>query len=509
MNEWPEDKQPTPSNLPQRKVYRPEETSKRFHGSLAKKRGIIGPIGSGKSTTCIQDILRIARNQAPGLDGSRSTRFLVARNTEVTLKRTTLASWQDWVPFGKLVTTPPIRWYYNGPDPFGGKHPLDMIVYFVGLDGIGSLEKLKSFEVTCVYLNEADQISKDLYMEADSRAGRWPSPKNCPAGITYSGTFFDANPTDCDHWLYRLCEIEKPIDLETFHQPPALLWNGIDWVPNPHAENIKNLAKGYAYYTDLTKGKTNDWIRVYVAGEWGSARRDKPVFPEYDDSIHCAKEDIKPMRGLPLVVGLDFGLNPTAVIGQVMQITGQLRIIDELTSDSMGLEQFLRDVFRPAMQTTYAGMSLTCVGDPAGMARSSIDSAQTIFSVLARYGIQARPSTAIRINPRIEAVKRLLITPCEVPHETPKMQRMLLLSPKCIVLRRGFIEKYRYAKTSQNDYGRYTTNICDDFCTHAMDSLEYLAFDWGMKLNNREANDYGQDQFQSEAPAPNRTWTYL
>jgi len=506
---WPaESERDAQSNLPVRRVYRPEETAYRFHESRAEKRIIMGPVGSGKSVTCVQDILRMAREQEPSIDGTRSTRFLVARNTDITLKRTTIATWTQWARFGKMIMTPPIRWEYRGADPFGGSNPLDIIVYFVGLEGADAIEKLKSFEVTAVYLNEVDQLTRDIFDEASSRSGRWPDRKSCPTGPTQSGLIADSNAIDTDHWLYKMIEIEKPEDTELFRHPPAMLWNGYDWVINPKAENIDNLPKGAEYYKDMIKGKTKDWIRVYVCGEYGSARRDKPVYPEYDDAIHCSKSVLKLLRGLPLVMGMDFGLNPTAAFAQVMPHTGQVRFIDELISDGIGMEQFCRDMLRPLLSSTYAGIPLHVIGDPSGSSRSALDSTRSVFSVLERYGIKAKPSHMIHIEPRIEAVKRLLITPCYVHEDEVKNQRLFLMSPKCVFMRKGFIERYRYAKTNQSDSALYTTNIADDITTHVHDCVQYVAGDYGLKLNVKAAGGYGGGE-QQRPRSTRKTYTYV
>ena len=55
--------------------------TKAFFNSNAFTRLIMGPIGSGKSTACIIEILRRTRMQQPDSDGKRRTRWLIVRNS--------------------------------------------------------------------------------------------------------------------------------------------------------------------------------------------------------------------------------------------------------------------------------------------------------------------------------------------------------------------------------------------------------------------------------------------
>ena len=63
-------------------------------------RGIMGPIGSGKSVACCAEIMMRSCEQAPGRDGVRRTRWAIIRNTYPELKSTTIKTWLDWFPGG-------------------------------------------------------------------------------------------------------------------------------------------------------------------------------------------------------------------------------------------------------------------------------------------------------------------------------------------------------------------------------------------------------------------------
>src|SRR5215813_1713624 len=63
-------------------------------------RCIVGPIGSGKTSACIIELLRRASQQAPGPDGIRHTRFVVIRNSYPQLRDTTKKTFDSWIPPG-------------------------------------------------------------------------------------------------------------------------------------------------------------------------------------------------------------------------------------------------------------------------------------------------------------------------------------------------------------------------------------------------------------------------
>ena len=70
--------------------YTAEPTPAQFHASNAFVRGLVGPIGSGKSVACCMEVIRRGLEQAPGPDGVRRTRWAFIRQTYPELKSTTI-----------------------------------------------------------------------------------------------------------------------------------------------------------------------------------------------------------------------------------------------------------------------------------------------------------------------------------------------------------------------------------------------------------------------------------
>jgi hypothetical protein len=67
-----------------------------FHQDDSFVRGLMGPVGSGKSSACCVEIIYRAMRQEPGPDKVRRSRWVAIRNTYAELKSTTIKTWQDW-----------------------------------------------------------------------------------------------------------------------------------------------------------------------------------------------------------------------------------------------------------------------------------------------------------------------------------------------------------------------------------------------------------------------------
>ena len=291
--------------------YIAEPTAQQFHRRKDFVRGIMGPIGSGKSVACIMEVVAKSISQPPCTDNIRRSRWACIRNTYPELKSTLIKSWQDWLPDSVC----PIRWdvpitgHMKLAD-IGDGTGVDLEVVFLALDRPADVKKLLSLELSGGWMNEAKELDKSVLDMLTGRVGRYPGMKSMPKGVVpWSGVIMDTNPMDDDHWYYKLAEEERPMGYKFFRQPGAMILKDGKYYPNPAAENIKNHSLGFEYYTRQIPGKQPEWIKVYVMGDYGCVIDGKPVYPEYADNIHCASEvPIMPMKGTPLMLGWDFGL---------------------------------------------------------------------------------------------------------------------------------------------------------------------------------------------------------
>lgn len=428
----------------------PGPVSSAFMKSDAFVRGIRGPLGSGKSTCCIFEILRRARMQEPAPNGKRKTRWVVIRNTYAELKTTTIKSWHQWIPqhIG--------RWQSDGPPThYIDEGDLQLEVMFIALDRPDDIRKLLSLEVTGGWINEAREVPKAVLDALTGRVGRYPSMMD--GGATWHGVLMDTNSPDSDHWWYRLAEEERPAEFEFFAQPGGRAEN---------AENRENLPAGY--YERMVAGKDADWVKVYVDNEYGFVKEGKPVYPDYIDALHCREFEI--VRGWPILVGIDFGLTPAAVFGQRSPM-GQWRSHSELVTDNMGAVRFA-ELFKQVAAERYRGMTFASIAaDPAGDGRAQTDE-RTPLEILKAAEIDAHAAPTNDPIKRIEAV-------------AASMRRLVdgqpgyLVHPQCKTLRKAKGGGYSYRRIQVGGAERYMDVPTKNMYSHVSDAEQYMFVDGG------------------------------
>jgi hypothetical protein len=430
----------------------PGPVARAYMRSDAFVRGIRGPFGSGKSTASIFEILRRATSQPPGHDGVRRSRWTAIRNTYPELRTTTITTWHQWIP----ATLG--RWVGEGPPRHELQWALDdgtvveFAIWFVALDRPDDVAKLLSMELTGAWINEAREIPKAVLDGVTGRVGRFPS--KMMGGQGWYGIIMDTNPPDDDHWWYRLAEVERPEGFEFFAQPSGL---------SPQAENLENLPAGY--YARQIAGKSDEWVKVYIHGEYGFVRTGKPVWPDYVDGVHCREFDLYP--GLPIFLGIDFGLTPACAMIQVSP-RGQVRIFDEVVATDMGTTSF-SPVLKRQMASMWDSFPIGAIkGDPSGDSRADSDET-TCFQILRANGIDATPAStndpALRIDAVSQALRRMV-----------DGEPGLLIHPRCKVLRKALAGRYAYRRLNLSGEEKYKDVPDKNEYSHVSDALQY-AFD--------------------------------
>jgi len=449
-----------------------------FHQSDAFIRGLLGPVGSAKTSACVTEIVSRAIEQEP-FRGVRKTRWVALRNTYAELKSTTIKSFCEWFPNAKMRWDSPIvgRVNFYLPD----KTKVECEVFFLAVERPEDVDKLKGMELTGGWMNESGEMAKAIFDMMVQRLGRYP-PKRW-GGPSWTGAIMDTNPPDDDNWYYKLAEEQDPSEvkkmeamlleyealkpgqklMEFFHQPGGLMEKDGQFIPNPQAENIQNLPGGYAYYLKQLAGKKKEWIKVFLCGQYGTVSTGKPVYPEYNDDLHCKEFELYPKQ--PLILGFDYGLTPACIIGQLSP-RGALRILDELVAKDMGIRSFANDVVKPHLAMNYPGYEIRACGDPAGLQRAQTEES-TCFMELANAGIPAMPAITNDFLARREAVAGFL---GKIIDGEPAFR----LHPRCRVLRRGFNGSYCYERI-QVSGERYRDRPVKNDYSHPHDGLQYLA----------------------------------
>lgn len=495
--------------------YEMSPTLAAFHNCPKPVRGVRGPVGSGKTSGCVMEMVFASNRQLPGPDGVRRNRWLVLRNTLGELRDTTIKTILNWLPGIEMKWTPPytgvLEMPWLGPD--GTAHydePVRMEFVFLGCDQKDFKKKLKGLELTGVYANEATQLRWSVLSEAFGRCGRYPPQEPGRPKYLNHGLIMDTNSPDDSNWWYRAeVESRKP-GMAFFVQPPALFRiDGKDgapptYVPNKGqvegvlaAENIANLSEGYGYYLKQVDALDDDEIRRLILNEFGTSLQGKPVYPEWKEGVHWSPKEIGTEFGLPIFGGVDFGRTPSCVICQMLP-SGRVVVLDELTTDNMGITTFAQTVLRPLLITRYnmaGGTRVLFFADPAGMAKEQGDE-MTVIQRMNAAGIPTLPCPlpSNGFVARREAVADLL-------RETRDGKPSLLVSPRCKVLRKGFNGGYCYAPV------RGVAGGVDDLYTdrpdkhnpfsHVHDALQYAVY--GMLHSSVSAKSRMRQQGQASA----------
>lgn len=438
-------------------------------------RGIRGPVGSGKSVACCVEVFRRSLEQKKNDQGIRKSRWAIIRNTNPQLRTTTIKTWLDWFPedvWGKFHWSVPYTHHIQQDE-------LDIEILFLALDRPEDVKKLLSLELTGIWINEAREVPKSIIDACTMRVGRYPSMRE--GGASWSGVIADTNAPEEDHW-WAIMAGEVPIpdyipreqaqmlikpDNWSFYVQPSAMKEKLDekgdvdsYEVNKNAENISNILE--TYYPNLIRGKTKSWIDVYVMNKLGSIQEGKPVYPQFVSETHIAEEEIPIAVGVPLYIGVDFGLTPAAVFGQ--KVRGRWLLQSEIVAIDMGIVRFA-ELLRQEIATRFSGLDVNIIGDPAGDFRAQTDES-TPFQILRGAGLRAIPAPSNSVDLRLESVSSQLT-------KMSDGQPAFLIDRRCPTLIKGFQGGYCYRRM-QVSGERYDDKPEKNMYSHIHDALQYL-----------------------------------
>jgi len=421
-------------------TYKPSKTGIAFHSDYTSDvKLVMGPYGSGKTSMALMDLIFKACAMPPCLDGIRRSRTIIIRNTFDQLKKGVFDLWMTWCSkLGKVD-------YTSGNQLFAhhlfndGYGLVDMELWFIPLNSTDDIERLKSFNATNALLNELSALPRLVLEHIPARLGRYPKkdtidPRYIKAkniDVPYwHGIISDTNPPKTRHFIYDIFEKQRPDGFRIFKQPSGLIVDEHgNYLPNPECDNY-GVGIPSDYYVNQTRGVTKEYIKVFCMGEYGTLSDGKPVYPSYNDDLH-AVEDIEVNKDEPILITLDGGFTPAALISQF--VNGRLDFIKGFTTERMYLEELVEQVVRPYLAANYRDMLIEgWVGDPAITQRET--------EALDRLGIRLKKANTNEIAPRVQAMVSFL-------NKMVDGQPALRVSKKgCPILREGFNGEYKFKK---------------------------------------------------------------
>lgn len=410
-------------------------TQLRFIQSRARGAIFSGRMREGKSAALVWSIFyHTVRN--PG------AHWILLRDTWTNLERTTLQEFFKWFPPGIYGE------YKAEPKRFTWKcavegQPVEGDVKFMGLDDPGDASKLQSMTLAGVAMDEVSPglnvggISEGVFDMALTRLSQ--------PDMNWVGARLAENFPDESYWTYA-----------RFVDPGT---EGFLVYQAETPENEHNIFPGY--YQQLAKDLAHrpDLYKRFVTGNYGFTQTGAAVTPQWRDHIHLAR-GLRPIRGIPLTLCWDFGLNPTCVITQATPL-GRWNALWCQVGTEMGVQEYIERLLIPVLQVDYTNFQLQHIGDPAGRQREQSSSKQSAVKVIhAMLGGGFRPGIVSSFE-RVQALQALLMR-----HDMLQVDRERA-KPIWHALRGGW---HRH-KTAMGVVGE----IVKDMYSHPGDALSYGA----------------------------------
>ena len=206
----------------------------------------------------------------------------------------------------------------------------------------------------------------------------------------------------------------------------------------------------------------------------------KPVYADYNPTVHLSKVSLKPEPGLPLLIGWDFGLTPAAVL---VQLEGRrLRILKEFVESNGSISKLgpvVWNYIRTNMLTWFHNQDSMILNwiDPAGFQRAQTDE-RTCAEILRTCGDLKHPEKRIgfrNVRPgpvtwekRRKSVEDYLTA---IYGEGPGL---LISESDCPLIVEGFGGGYRYAENAINIEPTKIAPLKNKY-SHPHDGLQYVA----------------------------------
>ena len=453
-------------------------TLREFHRQASKyhTRGLLGPIGSGKSQACIAEVLSLSDN-APAVDGLdpygkqawvRKSRGAIVRNTYRDLWDTTIKDWREWtdtMPVGHFSAgangaSPSWKAQYQKKDGSW----VFVEVMFLAFDIEDDVRKIRGLQLSWVWVNEAKEMVQSNVNMLFGRTGRYPAKSK-------QQMVFDSNAPDRDHWLGQMTKVLKPEGWWIGVQPGGVMKVGGKWIVNPQAENLHNLPDDY--YKNQIAGAKEAWIRQNLANEFVFFSDGRPVHPDFNEQFHVTALEATP--GLGLTIGIDFGRTPAATIGQ-KQYNGQWYVLREVCTVNTSALTFGR-ILRQVLNEEFSGYEISMYGDPSGDQQAQTRD-ETPFQMLAvpppeGGGLDVYPAPGNNdFEERVTSLDNQLTRMIEG-------QPAILMDESCVTLLKGLAGAYSFKRIQVSGQDRYHDKPVKDPTSHVCESLHYCLISAG------------------------------
>jgi len=458
----------------------------------------MGPIAGGKTTAGLMKGMVHSYAWPIGPGGVRRCKFGIIRRLYKDLEATTMKSWNEWFPRSMGV------WRGAAGDPATHElrlaHPQDglpieLTVQFIALGDQRVEEAMRGWEGSFAYIDEIDLMAPNTLAWVWSRCKRFPketletNPQRCWASC---------NAPDFDSWVVKDFMEEPRPGHRLYRQPGGL---------EPDAENLAVL--GPNYYRDLAAVLPADEKRRLVDNMPGISRSGAPVYPEYNDDWHFSATPLDVLPGRPLIIGMDAGGTPAAVICQRAP-DGQWRVLAELTThekimDSVTGPNRFGEMLAEIMAERFRGMKAHAIADPsAGHGADTANGEASWIDIVGRVArIPVQPAPTNDPTPRQEALR------LPMKNTIDGRKYGLAIDPSCRAVRRALAKDYMFPFIRGAGQLRRADQPLKNWASHLIEALQYACLDGGAYhevMARGQARDRAKAAVRS-ASAPWNPWT--
>ena len=406
----------------------------------------VGPVGSTKTTAGIMKIAYHAKRMAPCEDGIRRSRAIWVRRSRQMLFDTSIKDFLSWYPDGTAGT-------FSKTDAKFDLYFDDVHceVLFRPMEDESDINRLLSLQGSFAIFDEFREISPAVFEAMQGRLGRYPDKRMVPPrpewgvdskGNPIGGCVTDeglpnkhlwgmTNPPDADTYWEEILT-NPPENVDAFFQPSGM---------SPEADWLQWLPDNY--YTDLAQGKSDAYIDVYIHSKFGRSLSGKPVFGCFNRETHVIKQPPNVLTST-LLIGVDAGLNPSAVLGQV-SYDGRLVIHDAITGSEggMGALRFIREKLKPLLANKFKGLQTLVIIDPAAFQRAQTDE-RSVADIFKAEGFTVKAAKTNAISARLAACESYMT-------RNVGDRPALLVSPTADLLIKAWAGKYRYKISAKGE----------------------------------------------------------
>lgn len=368
-----------PGHINHRVEFHAGPTQRRFIEDDSRAALFASRAGEGKSAAICWAAAHFCRKYARA-----NPSCIIARNTLVNLRATTLQEFFKWFPpgvFGTWSKTEMLwKWKVEG---FGGQ------IRFMGFDDEKSTQKVLSMPVDFAGLDEAapaTDVGGINELVLDMLLTRARNPRIDKPVIKVA-----VNNTDEDHWLYPRFVDPGSTDFRVFQTGEM-------------PENLANVREGY--YEEMARDLSHrpDLARRYIEGKWGYQQIGVAVTPQWSDDIHLA-HGLKPVRGLPLLLSWDFGGVPTCVVSQATNTN--LNVLLAMCQEGVGTYQLIEQM-KPILVSRFDRYLLKHTGDYNGRTRDPGDNRNSPVRFIKQELGGSWRDGPVSIESRIEPLQKVL-----------------------------------------------------------------------------------------------------